>query len=539
MEQPPRVYSYLRFSNIKQAAGASADRQRSYAAEWAAKHGLQLDEELSMRDEGLSAFHQTHIKKGALGVFLRAIEDGKVAPKSVLVVESLDRLSRAEPLLAQAQMTSIINADITVVTASDNKVYSRERLKANPMDLIYSLLVMIRAHEESDTKSKRVTDAIRRKCKGWVAGTYRGRVSIGQTPGWLRMVDGKWELIPERVAAIRLVFDRHRAGHGMGHIVKELHDAGLQVSDSKPDSGHLIRLFTQRALIGEKHVELGDETYVLEGYYPPVLTKKEWEALQTDTAERSRKFVKGDIPSILTGFGVTICGYCGSPMKGQTMANKRRPDGTLSDGHRRLQCAATNRGGCAVEGSCSAGPIERAITGFCSDMLNLRGLAGGDRSVGPRAEIEAARAKMRDIDAQLERLTDAMLSSESAPAAFTKRARELEEQQHLLRERIKQLEDALAVATRSDLAGADLKWASLAKAAEQLDYTARMTTRQMVADTFQKIVVFHHGIRPRPGRRVGMDVVLVSKAGISRLIEISPSGAWTVADEFDLEAVTA
>lgn len=29
------------------------------------------------------------------------------------------------------------------------------RIKAQPMDLVYSLLVMIRAHEESDTKSKR------------------------------------------------------------------------------------------------------------------------------------------------------------------------------------------------------------------------------------------------------------------------------------------------------------------------------------------------------------------------------------------------
>jgi hypothetical protein len=44
-----------------------------------------------------------------------------------------------------------VNASITVVTASDGKADSREHLKANPMDLMYSLLVMIRAHEESDT----------------------------------------------------------------------------------------------------------------------------------------------------------------------------------------------------------------------------------------------------------------------------------------------------------------------------------------------------------------------------------------------------
>jgi hypothetical protein len=69
-----------------------------------------------------------------------------------------------------------------VVTTSDGREYNRERLKANPMDLVYSLLVMIRAHEESDTKSKRVKAAIRRQCEQWLAGTYRGIIRNGKDP---------------------------------------------------------------------------------------------------------------------------------------------------------------------------------------------------------------------------------------------------------------------------------------------------------------------------------------------------------------------
>ena len=61
-----------------------------------------------------------------------------------------------------------------MVTASDGREYNRDRLKAQPMDLVYSLLVMIRAHEESDTKSKRVRASIHRQCQGWLAGTWRG-----------------------------------------------------------------------------------------------------------------------------------------------------------------------------------------------------------------------------------------------------------------------------------------------------------------------------------------------------------------------------
>lgn len=173
MTSRSRVYSYLRFSDPKQAAGSSADRQVEYARRWAADHGMALDDALSLRDEGLSAYHQKHVKQGALGVFLLAVDEGRIAPGSVLVVEGPDRLSRAEPIQAQAQLAQSINADITVVTASDGRAYNREGLKAQPMDLVYSLLVTIRAHEESDTKSKRVKAAIRRQCQGWTNGTWQ------------------------------------------------------------------------------------------------------------------------------------------------------------------------------------------------------------------------------------------------------------------------------------------------------------------------------------------------------------------------------
>ncbi len=59
----------------------------------AKERGLALDETLSLRDEGLSAFHQHHVKQGALGIFLRAVDDGRIPHGSVLVVEGLDRLS--------------------------------------------------------------------------------------------------------------------------------------------------------------------------------------------------------------------------------------------------------------------------------------------------------------------------------------------------------------------------------------------------------------------------------------------------------------
>lgn len=43
-----KVYSYLRFSDLKQASGSSVDRQTAYAQRWAAEHGMVLDVALSI-----------------------------------------------------------------------------------------------------------------------------------------------------------------------------------------------------------------------------------------------------------------------------------------------------------------------------------------------------------------------------------------------------------------------------------------------------------------------------------------------------------
>ncbi|SOT39350.1 hypothetical protein F01_200217 [Burkholderia cenocepacia] len=59
---------------------------------------MEFDASLSLRDEGLSAHHQRHVRQGALGVFLQAVEDGQVPDSSVLIVEGLDRLDPSCPI---------------------------------------------------------------------------------------------------------------------------------------------------------------------------------------------------------------------------------------------------------------------------------------------------------------------------------------------------------------------------------------------------------------------------------------------------------
>ena len=528
------VYSYMRFSDPRQAAGHSGERQRAYAARWAEEHGLLLDDTLSLKDEGLSAYHQKHIKSGALGVFLAAVDAGRVPIGSVLIVEGLDRLSRAEPIQAQAQLAQIVNAGITVVTASDNKSYSREHLKANPMDLVYSLLVMIRAHEESDTKSKRVLASIRRHCDGWVAGTYRGLIRNGKDPAWVTLVDGKWELIPSRVEAVHAGLELYRRGRGASNIVRELHAQGLSLTGRGPQSLQIYRLIQQRALIGEKELLLAGEQYRLANYYPALLTPAEWSDLQSVVGGRGRRTAKGPVPHILTGMRITVCGYCGRALVGQNIGTRNRlPDGRIQDGHRRLHCTSNSHGeGCPVAGSTSVAPIERALMNYCSDIVNLQALYGADRATGPRARLAAARNQVADLAKKLDRLTDAMLASEAGgvPATFAKRARELEIEQKKQQAEVVAAERELAASARTDLAGTDEIWRKLSAGVEAQDPDARLQTRQLVADTFEQIVIYHKGVRPAKTPKGMLDMTLKARGGMLRMLRINADGGWVAAE---------
>jgi DNA invertase Pin-like site-specific DNA recombinase len=98
MNSYPRCYSYIRFSTPEQLKGNSLLRQLELSKKYADENGLYLDESLTLKDLGLSAFSGEHRKRGELGIFLNMVKKGKIPNNSVLLVESLDRISREQVL---------------------------------------------------------------------------------------------------------------------------------------------------------------------------------------------------------------------------------------------------------------------------------------------------------------------------------------------------------------------------------------------------------------------------------------------------------
>jgi DNA invertase Pin-like site-specific DNA recombinase len=260
MNAVPMIYSYTRFSSKKQRHGDSIRRQVEAVELWAknAPGGLKLD--TSLRDEGVPGYKGRNAKVGALARFLKAIEEGMVAPGSVLVVENLDRLSRNEPLEGLELLRTIIRAGVEIVTLYDNRRYTRENLSRDVVFLINALLILARGYEESDTKSKRLAASWENKRRM----AAQGQIVSSWVHPWLRVVgakkvgnrtdfsEAKIIVIKERARIVRQIFKWAKDGWGYQRITKELRSRRVpQWGRAGWSSTRIAKVIKNRAVLGE------------------------------------------------------------------------------------------------------------------------------------------------------------------------------------------------------------------------------------------------------------------------------------------------
>lgn len=322
------AYSYLRFSDATQSVGDSQRRQLVLAEKYAAEHDLDLDRGLTFRDLGVSAFRGRNSQQGALRSFLDAIEGGFVSRGSFLLVESLDRLTRERILLAQGLFLQIIQCGITIVTLADGRSYSEETLNRNPLDLIISLVTMMRSNEESSMKSMRNRAA-------WEAkrAAAHERPMTGRCPGWLTLdkATGQFLVIEERADVVRRVYRATLDGVSQHAITRQLNREEVPLFGHGNQRGkHWHRAFvkhlqTTPTVVGTlipmitDHVEgklrLRPQEPVL-GYYPAIVDEDIFQRVQAIRLESREKFANHRVKQKVTNLlaGLAKCPICGGPM---------------------------------------------------------------------------------------------------------------------------------------------------------------------------------------------------------------------------------
>lgn len=317
LDERPIAYSYVRMSSQQQAKGDSLRRQLELSEEYARRHNLILDK--SRQDIGVSAWTGANVKTGALGKFLDLVKAGDIAKGSYLLVESLDRLSRERVIDALEPFLSILRAGIIVVTLADKQVYSAETVGDNFTQLMMSLAIMARAHEESQIKSHRISQAHARRRADAAKG--HGKFS-GQMWGWIDQVEvapKKFEYrLNNHAKTIAKVFEMSDAGFGCLKIERELIRLNMMGIKGKPISqGNINALLKNEAVIGTyqpthvvdgKKVPYGEP---LKNFLPAAVSEDVYWRVQRNKRQPPTRGRKG--PAMTNLFpGLLTCGHCGS-----------------------------------------------------------------------------------------------------------------------------------------------------------------------------------------------------------------------------------
>jgi DNA invertase Pin-like site-specific DNA recombinase len=355
-------------------AGDSFRRQTQLAVDYAEKHGLELDETLTFRDLGVSAFRSKNARQGALRAFLDVVEDGAVEQGSYLLVESLDRISRDEILAAQGWFLQIVNAGVTLVTLADGRAYSKETINANPTDLILSLVVMMRARDESAMKAARLQAS-------WSAKRAKAaeKPLTSVCPAWLELREGKFAVIEERAAVVRRIFDEAATGRGRHAIAEGLNRDGIPTFGHRGRRGaywhrsYVTKILGSDTVIGTYTPHRMDHSggkakrvalAAVPNYYPAVVATETWDAVRslavTHQPLRGRHANAGIVRNVLGG--LARCPACGGAMIRVHKGRAKVPEeATASAPWAYLVCAKAKAGaGCAYR-SVRYADVERAI----------------------------------------------------------------------------------------------------------------------------------------------------------------------------------
>lgn len=394
-----KAYSYIRFSTPEQSQGDSKRRQTDLAADYVKRHGLTLDTDLSMTDLGISAFKGKNLEEtAALGAFRKAVADGLVERGSVLLVESLDRISRQNQRIGLRILEDIVLAGVDVVTLNDGKRWDKTAIDG--FDLMMAFMMLFRAHEESSTKSKRNKAAWETKRTGMAAG----KVASARTHAWLDVQgdaskhgDGKakFKLNADKVKIVRRIFAEFNSGKGVTQITTDLNRDKIATWGGGKCwwSIYVRKILESRAVLGEHTPKIaGIPQAPIAGYFPAVVDETVWGAAAARRAANNYQQVSTPkVSNILSR--LAVCPKCGQRM---TRVTKPSAAGTIAY----LVCAQAKHAAKCQYRTVRCDVIESTLKGWDGAIPR--------RDVGLTDAIKNAEGAVEGLESQIENLVDAI-----------------------------------------------------------------------------------------------------------------------------------
>ncbi|WPO20551.1 recombinase family protein [Raoultella ornithinolytica] len=313
-----KLYSYQRWSSAVQADGTSKARQSHAAEQYARDNNLEIVE---IVDSGISGFRSLNSKNGALSQFLDAVDAGLIIKNSYLYVESLDRITRDEIDIALELFMGILRRGITIVTGMDNKIYTHAGIKGNPIDLLTSILLFTRAHEESKTKQQRTNGNALALIRRFQEGLPTTIKSIGSHPWWIDSSTDKFEAVRKHPILWKCAYDAVNLfldGTSVFKVTKYLNETYPNAYKGKAWAiANVRKLRFNKAVYGTREITVDSKVYVLEHYYPALISEGQF--LRLEKIRETTKYI-GKVGehtnniNLLSGMKIFRCGHCGGTM---------------------------------------------------------------------------------------------------------------------------------------------------------------------------------------------------------------------------------
>lgn len=410
---------YARWSSQEQGKEGTTtlDRQIERCGAFAECHGFEIVETIT--DQGVSAWTGKNIgPDGNLGKLkLRLVRDG--GHNHVIIVEKLDRISRQSPLVVLNFLQELCLAGVTIMSADGRHTIANDDLMKNMMGVLSIVFEAFRGFDESEAKSYRLANA-------WRIKRERGQVLTGVCPGWMRINENRdgFELIEERAAIVRRIFNETENGIGKATIARRLNEDGVPVFGRSKDgwrASYIRKITTNIAAVGsyQPHVKaradvrrtpIGD---VIHDYFPAVISEDQFARVNDPSAV---KLLAQQRPgrSLVNLFGGLNKCACGSIMTFRAKGPAKRAGGhTVREDY--LVCDRALRGrGCDNKTHFNYERIEGAILDKLLHLaLDDTFFRKPDLTGGIETEIATHTRRLADDEKRMKRAYSMILEDDS------------------------------------------------------------------------------------------------------------------------------
>jgi uncharacterized coiled-coil protein SlyX len=335
---------YARFSSAEQGlSGNSLERQFRLTRKFCEDETRKWlwDEDRCLADEGRSAYHQANRQEGSkLYEFEKQAEAGLFRNGHALVVEHLDRISRAGFQELYDFLNKLTAAGVTVATVDEGMIYPA--FQRIDMTMVMRVLVKSElAAEESRKKANRQIELWQSKLNKVREGDRSAITKL--VPEWIN-VDSKtreMSLDEYRIGIVREIFDLCIDGFGSPHIANLLNKRGeetwavyskddpkgrYKAGDKRAGRGwsisYINRVIQNPAVMGEYQPMTRSRSAQLAtitgerflDYYPRVIDPAMFARAQA--AREGRKMGGGKVwaQQVNLFSGLAFCSVCGDKM---------------------------------------------------------------------------------------------------------------------------------------------------------------------------------------------------------------------------------